>query len=252
MPDIVQFSSLSPSSTFSLIFFAKLLPFQRKKIQWNYITCLCNSFHCLVPLCSLHFQPLQSHCQNSCRLTSASSFHSPWSPCAGFSCVSSPFYSVRGLICFWLNLLSKQKIGRKAEYLHRFIRMHSFKEHEGNMCTKQAGITHFTSKWKDARCKHGLEHADKQTCRMWHTAVASRPNICCHMYYFSCTPVCRWDARIASWTPTSASLTSAQCLFRGQPVSLHVLNMHAHMCTYAYTSNICYFSYHMLLLLSYT
>lgn len=102
---------------------------------------------------------------------------------------------------------------------------------------KHAGITHFARKCKSvyARYKHRLEHADKQTCRMWHTAAASRPNICCHMYYFSRTPVCHWDACIASWTPTFASLTSAQCLFRGQPVSLHVFNMHTHMCTPTHT-----------------
>lgn len=104
--------------------FAKLLPFQKKKIQWNYITCLCNSFHSLVPLCSLHFQPLQSLCQNSCLLTSASSFHSPWSPCSCWSLFVFPllFYPVSGFICFHLNLLSEvEKKERKKGRIHMHV-----------------------------------------------------------------------------------------------------------------------------------
>lgn len=54
-------------------------------------------------------------------------------------------------------------------------------------------------------------YAHKQAYRQCHTAITSLPNICWHIYNFNRSPVCHWDAHIASWANTSASLTAAQC-----------------------------------------
>jgi len=95
-------------------------------------------------------------------------------------------------------------------------------------------------------CAHTHTQTHHQRCRSWHTTITSLPNICCNIYNFNRTSVCHWDAHVASWASTSASLTSALCLFRGQVVSLDCVWVHLCVCVKQKTPIWLYFRRHFI------